>query len=506
MGLSKTRTRLTTAEERFLQALLWEEAHLQNGPATRAISDPGLSYLRLLEAANRLSPNFSGEALARIEAGPCPPVTWPWPGLNGTDVLRRLWGRWSGDTESQSPERTHQCGVPEALAPTHIGDASQVILTWTNYDGLRLKLISLLLGDLLPLPRWDDDKRYEQQIAIAVHEATGLSPEHWARLDHSAREPWLEKTIAMRTKDQPEDNTIADPFAAIQEIVRDLIQSKARNVGAGTHLPGTGPVDERIMRRAARHQQGDEVIIELRRLAALALPLGVKAGFSGETVETRLGALLRAAEAFTRWETGLRPASDDEAEYDQWLRLVGELEAALGSVMNLAAAGFFAQATEGPGNEKLPPTKPVQSRVFFSYSHKDKKWLTEFQTMLKPAVQADLLWDDSKVKASDKWREEIKQAIASATAAVLLVSPAFLASDFIATNELPPLLEAAKKNGLRVLWVHVSHSMVKHTAIEQYQATHDAGQPLDAIRPKAKRDQVIVRICEQIKAAAEKPR
>lgn len=145
-----------------------------------------------------------------------------------------------------------------------------------------------------------------------------------------------------------------------------------------------------------------------------------------------------------------------------------------------------------------------QPRVFFSYSHKDKKWLELIQTGLKPVVQADLLWDDTKMKAGDRWREEIEKAIASATAAVLLVSPSFLASDFIAKNELPPLLEAAQKKGLTILWVHVSHSMYKHTPIEAYQATHDAGQPLADLR-KNKRDQVIVKICEQIKAAAEKP-
>src|SRR5262249_30365989 len=142
-----------------------------------------------------------------------------------------------------------------------------------------------------------------------------------------------------------------------------------------------------------------------------------------------------------------------------------------------------------------------QPRVFFSYSHKDKKWLELIRTGLKPVVQSDLLWDDTKIKAGAKWREEIQGGIASATAAVLLVSPDFLASDFIAKNELPPLLKAAEKKGLTILWVHVRHSMYKHTPIEAYQATHDVGQPLAGMQ-KSKRDKEIVKICEQIKTAA----
>jgi len=93
MGMSTVTSRLTPAEESFLQALLWEEGHLQQGSATRAASVHGLSLLRLLEVANRLSSNLHGEALARIQEGACPTAEWPWAGLSGAEVLRLLWSR-----------------------------------------------------------------------------------------------------------------------------------------------------------------------------------------------------------------------------------------------------------------------------------------------------------------------------------------------------------------------------------------------------------------------------
>lgn len=87
------RSKLTREEETFLQAMLWEEGRLQKGPASRSAEEHGLAIIRVLEPANRLSPNLQGEALNRVREGPCPPVKWPWPGKNGNDVLQLLWNR-----------------------------------------------------------------------------------------------------------------------------------------------------------------------------------------------------------------------------------------------------------------------------------------------------------------------------------------------------------------------------------------------------------------------------
>lgn len=144
-----------------------------------------------------------------------------------------------------------------------------------------------------------------------------------------------------------------------------------------------------------------------------------------------------------------------------------------------------------------------REQVFFSYSHKDKKWLERFQTALKPLIRANQLsvWDDTKIKAGDVWRHEIKQALASAKVAVLLVSMNFLESDFIDKHELPPLLEAEQNEGLRILLVVVGHSLFEETELARYQAVNDASRPL-ASMPAARREKEIVRICKEIKAAA----
>ena len=85
MGMNPATCLLHPAEEAYLQALLWEEGHLLEGPATRAAQAHGLSLLRCLEAANRLSANLHGEALNRLRDSACPAAEWPWNELHGDE-------------------------------------------------------------------------------------------------------------------------------------------------------------------------------------------------------------------------------------------------------------------------------------------------------------------------------------------------------------------------------------------------------------------------------------
>lgn len=144
----------------------------------------------------------------------------------------------------------------------------------------------------------------------------------------------------------------------------------------------------------------------------------------------------------------------------------------------------------------------VRDQVFISYSHEDKNWLKKLQTMLAPLTQKGKIkvWADTDIKAGSQWRDEINKALALAKVAVLLVSPNFLASDFIANHELPPLLEAAKKEGLTILWIPVSYCLYKETEIEKYRAVSDPSRPLKSLS-SFNQNKELTLICEEIKKA-----
>jgi predicted ATPase len=130
---------------------------------------------------------------------------------------------------------------------------------------------------------------------------------------------------------------------------------------------------------------------------------------------------------------------------------------------------------------------PVRDKVFISYSHKDQAWLERLQIMMKPLVRAGaiLAWDDTTIHTGADWREQIQTALSTAKVGVTLVSPDFLASDFIAQVELPALLRAAADDGVQVCWILLSACLHETSGLSRFQATHDISRPLDTLAPAA---------------------
>jgi formylglycine-generating enzyme required for sulfatase activity len=138
--------------------------------------------------------------------------------------------------------------------------------------------------------------------------------------------------------------------------------------------------------------------------------------------------------------------------------------------------------------------------LFISYSHKDRAFLERFWTHLSPLeTQYGLQrWDDSRIQPGDIWLDEIEQALDRAQVALLLVSPDFLASDFIRRQELPCLFEAAENDGLKILWVPLLPcSWKRFRQIEQYQAVIPVDKTL-AEMGEVERDRALVAITDQI--------
>lgn len=140
-------------------------------------------------------------------------------------------------------------------------------------------------------------------------------------------------------------------------------------------------------------------------------------------------------------------------------------------------------------------------RVFISYSHQDRQWLERLRVHLRPLIRDSSVdvWDDTRIEPGQSWRVEIRKAIEAASVAVLLISADFLASEFIASEELPELLEAGERGGLRILQVIVSPSRFERTKLARLQTVNSPADPLVSLSDY-QREAVFDRVAQRIES------
>lgn len=142
-----------------------------------------------------------------------------------------------------------------------------------------------------------------------------------------------------------------------------------------------------------------------------------------------------------------------------------------------------------------------RTKIFISYSHKDRDWLSRVQVHLKVLEKLGVtldIWDDTRIKAGLVWRNEIAEALTEAKVAVLLVSTDFLASDFINNDELPPLLNAAENEGAVIIPLILKPSLfTNHPHLARFQSVNDPSEPLVSLNV-SEQEEALVTLTKRI--------
>lgn len=95
------------------------------------------------------------------------------------------------------------------------------------------------------------------------------------------------------------------------------------------------------------------------------------------------------------------------------------------------------------GNKKRP------IKLFISYAHKNKQLVSDFRSRFDDHLHASInfdyqIWQDIEIKAGEVWEEGLLTSLKQCDLGILLVSPAFLVSNYIIDKELPLLLNHGK--------------------------------------------------------------
>jgi TIR domain len=96
-------------------------------------------------------------------------------------------------------------------------------------------------------------------------------------------------------------------------------------------------------------------------------------------------------------------------------------------------------------------TSPL--RIFISYSREDETFKNQLVKILKGLQRRGVVdtWQDRRIEPGDEWNKSIRDAMNECDLAVLLVSPDYIASDFIQQVEQPTLLQRRQDMQTRII-------------------------------------------------------
>ena len=139
-----------------------------------------------------------------------------------------------------------------------------------------------------------------------------------------------------------------------------------------------------------------------------------------------------------------------------------------------------------------------KTNVFISYSHKDERYKDDLLRHLKLLEKQGVasFWDTSLIPAGANWSQEIKNAVETASVAILLISPDFLSSDYVIQQELPQLIKRAQERNVVVLPLLIRPtSWTSVPELAQFQFLNDVTRPLST---SDKRDEEMAQIANRL--------
>tara|TARA_R110002096_G_scaffold147671_8_gene307636 strand:+ start:3328 stop:3987 length:660 start_codon:yes stop_codon:yes gene_type:complete len=119
-----------------------------------------------------------------------------------------------------------------------------------------------------------------------------------------------------------------------------------------------------------------------------------------------------------------------------------------------------------------PPKRDVW--FFISYARRNQQLAGSFMDLFLEQVGPAKnyryhFWQDSEILVGDQWHEEIQKALEVCDLGILLLSPAFLNSQYISEQELPNYVGAKGKAVLPVLLQRVDFKLHDLKGLERFQ-------------------------------------
>jgi TIR domain len=145
----------------------------------------------------------------------------------------------------------------------------------------------------------------------------------------------------------------------------------------------------------------------------------------------------------------------------------------------------------------------MAARVFISYAHADETFREQLDKQLSILKRAGIveIWHDRRLVAGEEWDHGIKAELEHANIILLLVSPDFIASDYINDVEIARAMERHESGSACVIPVILRHCAWNLTTFAKLQALPKNAKP---VAKWADMDEALLDIVNGIKRSAER--
>lgn len=119
-------------------------------------------------------------------------------------------------------------------------------------------------------------------------------------------------------------------------------------------------------------------------------------------------------------------------------------------------------------------------KLFVSYSRKDKKYLEKFKVQIASLKRKNIIedWNDQEIIGGDVWEDILKHQLETADIIVFLVSPDFIASDYIYDIEVKKAIERHRKGEVIIVPIIIRPCDFNSLEISKFQALPKNAQPI----------------------------
>jgi internalin A len=121
--------------------------------------------------------------------------------------------------------------------------------------------------------------------------------------------------------------------------------------------------------------------------------------------------------------------------------------------------------------KSLVKFEKVPKKLFISYSSKNSEYIRRFITHLQVLKSAGHIepWYDRMIEPGTKWDDAIKKEMGNSDIIIFLLSPDFLATEYIMKTEVPNAIELSKSMGSGLFFVELQRCGWQDTPIFVYQ-------------------------------------